>query len=107
MSDDGTSTGGVIFVIGRIGLLGVTAVGTLALASPAVAGPSGTVFTGAGRGLTAEVAIQGAIDDAQVSASAEELFSCTQVGAPRIFETFTDPYFGHLYRAEVDLACTA
>jgi hypothetical protein len=64
------------------------------------------VFTGAARGLTAANAIQGATEDAVTSASSEQLFTCTQVGQTRVFETFTDPIFGHLFRAEVDVSCT-
>jgi hypothetical protein len=83
-----------------------TAVCVLAVAPQAVAGPSSTVFTGAARGLTVEVAVQGAIDDAVTSASAEQLYTCTPVGQPRVFETFNDPFFGHVYRAEADVSCT-
>ena len=83
------------------------AVGMFAVAPAALAGPSGTVFTGAARSLTAEVAIQGAIEDAMISASAEQLYTCTQVGAPRLFEHFDDPFFGHIFFAEADVSCTA
>lgn len=91
--------------------LPLAAVGTvasvLALVSPASAETSGTLFTGAARGLTAEVAIQGAIEDAVISASGEQLFTCAPVGQPRVFETFTDPIFGHVFFAEADVFCTA
>lgn len=86
--------------------LGVAA-GALALvtlfASPAMASP---LFCGAGRGLTAPVAIQGAFDDAQTSAQSEGFYgACTIVGQPQVFETFNDPYFGHLFRAQVTVSC--
>lgn len=86
------------------GVAGAAAVVLLA-ASPAVASP---LFCGAGRGLTADVAIQGALDDAAVSASSEGYNgACTLVGDPQIFETFTDPYFGHVYYAQVTVSCEA
>ena len=51
-------------------------------ASPAAAGP---LFCGAGRGLTAEVAIQGAFWDAQGSAQSEGYYgACTIVGEPQM-----------------------
>lgn len=65
-----------------------------------------TVFTGAARALTADVAVQGAVDDALVSANGEGFFNCAQVGSPRIFESFTDPFFGHVFFAEADVSCT-
>ncbi|MBO0879830.1 MAG: hypothetical protein J2P17_05560, partial [Mycobacterium sp.] len=66
----------------------------------------GTVFTGAARGLSADVAVRGAIDDAVISASAEQLYTCTPLGEPRVFESFDDPIFGHIFRAEADVSCT-
>jgi len=73
---------------------------------PAQATPGGMMFTGAARALTADVAVQGAIDDALISANGEGFFSCTPIGLPRIFETFTDPFFGHVFFAEADVSCT-
>jgi hypothetical protein len=72
----------------------------------AYAATGGTVFTGAARALTADVAVQGAIDDALVSANGEGFLNCAPVGSPRIFETFTDPFFGHVFFAEADVSCT-
>jgi hypothetical protein len=88
--------------------LAVTAavVSSLALASPASADSNGMLFTGGGRGLTADVAIRRAIDDATVSAGAYQLYTCTPVGRPQVFETFNDPYFGHVFRAQADVFCT-
>ncbi len=77
----------------------------LAAVTPALATSSSTVFTGGGRGLTADVAIQGAIDDAEVSASSEGLYDCALVGDPQVFEVFDDPIFGHVFYAQVDMAC--
>jgi hypothetical protein len=72
-------------------------------ASPAVASP---LFTGASRGLTADVAIGGAFDDARNSAQSVGFYgACTIVGEPAVFETTNDPYFGHLFRAQVTVSC--
>jgi hypothetical protein len=72
-------------------------------ASPALASP---LFCGAGRGLNVEVAIQGAVWDAQTSAQSEGFYGdCTVVGEPAIFETTNDPYFGHIFRASVTVSC--
>ncbi len=72
-------------------------------ASPALASP---LFVGGSRGITPETAIQGAFDDAQITAQSMGYFgACTVVGEPQIFETFTDPYFGHVFFAEVSLTC--
>jgi hypothetical protein len=77
----------------------------LLVASPATAG---SLFTGAGRGLTAQSAVQGAFDDAQNSAQSEGFYgACTMSGEPQIFETFDDPNFGHLFRAQVTVSCEA
>jgi hypothetical protein len=73
---------------------------------PAQAASGGMMFTGAARALTADVAVQGAIDDALISANGEGFLNCTPVGSPRIFESFTDPFFGHVFFAEADVSCT-
>ena len=73
------------------------------VASPATASP---LFCGAGRGRTAEVAVQGAFDDARNSAQSEGFYGqCTLSGEPQIFETFDDPTFGHIFRAAVTVSC--
>jgi hypothetical protein len=41
-----------------------------------------------------------------ISASAEELYTCTQVGQPRVFEHFDDQFFGPIFFAEADVSCT-
>jgi hypothetical protein len=75
-------------------------------ASTASADPNGKLFTGGGRGPTAELAIRSAIDDAANSASAEQLYTCTQVGEPEVFESTNDPNFGHVFRAQATVSCT-
>ena len=73
------------------------------IASPALASP---LFDGGGRGLTAHVAIQSALEDAQVTAQSVGFFgSCTIVGEPQVFETVNDPNFGHVFRAQVTASC--
>jgi hypothetical protein len=73
------------------------------MASGAAASP---LFCGASRGLTADVAIQGAVDDARNSAQSEGFYGpCTLADDPQIFETFNDPYFGHIFRASVTVTC--
>jgi hypothetical protein len=87
---------------GLVAAAGATVL-VMLVASPAMASP---LFCGAGRGLTAQNAIQGALDDAQISAQSEGFYgACTMSGEPQIFETFNDPYFGHLFRAQVTVSC--
>jgi hypothetical protein len=81
-------------------------VSQLGTAAAAPASTGGMVFTGGGRGPTAEVAIRRAIEDAKVSASASGLYTCTPVGEPQVFESTNDPNFGHIFRAQADVACT-
>jgi hypothetical protein len=76
------------------------------LAGVASADSDGKLFQGAGRGPTAEVAIQSAIDDAATSAGGEQLYTCAQVGEPEVFESTNDPNFGHVFRAGVTVSCT-
>jgi hypothetical protein len=85
--------------------LAVTGV-VASLAGVASADSDGKLFQGGGRGPTAEVAIQSAIDDAANSASAEQLYTCTQVGEPEVFESTNDPNFGHVFRAMATVSCT-
>jgi hypothetical protein len=95
----GRRTGATLAVTGVV-------VSLLGVASPAPADSSGMVFDGGGRGLTAEMAIRRAIQDAVTSASAYQLFTCTPVGTPQVFESFDDPYFGHVFRAQAQVSCT-
>jgi hypothetical protein len=93
----GRRTGATLAVTGAF-------VSALGVAS-APASSSGMLFDGGGFGPTAEVAIQGAIDDAAASASAYGLFNCTQLGEPQVFPRPSDP-FGRFFRAQVTVSCT-
>jgi len=86
--------------------LGVAA-GTLALVVGVVpTAAASPLFCGAGRGPTAEVAIQSALGDAQTSAQSMGFYGdCTIVGEPQIFEAFNDPNYGHIFRAQVNATC--
>lgn len=89
----------------RGGFLTAAAVAALvATTAPAMASGS-ALYCGAARGLTADNAVQGAVDDARNSASGDGRFQCELVGEPQIFETFDDPYFGHVFRASVTMEC--
>jgi hypothetical protein len=81
-------------------------VASLGAAPSAPANPNGMLFDGGGRGPTAEVAIRSAIDDAANSASAYQLFTCSLVGTPQVFESTNDPNFGHVFRAQATVFCT-
>jgi hypothetical protein len=87
--------------------LAVTAVvvSLLGAASSATAASDGMLFTGGGRGPSADVAIRRAIADAATSASAYQLSTCTLVGQPQVFESTNDPNFGHVFRAEATVSC--
>jgi hypothetical protein len=76
-------------------------------ASSPVAGAqsSGMYFDGGGSGPTAEVAVRRAIEDAEVSASAYQLFTCEQVGEAQIFPRPNDQ-FGRFFGAQVRVFCT-
>ena len=91
---------------GRVGTGLAVAAGALALvtlfASPATASP---LFCGAGRGLTAQTAIEGAFEDAQISAQSEGFYGSCAIVDQQVFETFNDPYFGHLFFAQVTASC--
>ena len=91
----------------RIRMLVSTVAGSVvALVLAASMASASALWCGGGRGPTAQIAIQRAIDDAETSASGEGLFSCTLVGEPQVFESFNDPNFGHVFRAQVNMACT-
>lgn len=81
------------------------AVALLTAVAPAMATADAKMFTGGARGLTAESAIAGAIDDAKNSASGEGLFDCEVVGEPQLWEVFDDPIFGHVFYAQADVSC--
>ena len=81
------------------------AVALLAAVAPATASSDATVFTGAGRGPTAETAIQSAIWDAETSGHSMGLYDCEPVGEPQVWEIFDDPNYGHIFRAQADVSC--
>ena len=95
----GRRTGATLAVTG-------VAVSLLGAASSAPADSNGMLFEGGGRGPTAEVAIRSAIDDAATSAGAYQLYTCTPVGRPQVFESTNDPNFGHVFRAQATVSCT-
>jgi hypothetical protein len=86
--------------------LGVAA-GSMALvlqAAPAAA--ASPLFDGGGRGTTAQLAIGSAFDDAQNTAQSVGFYgACTMMGEPQVFESFNDPNFGHVFRAQVQVSC--
>src|SRR5262245_6577376 len=91
----------------RIGITlatGAAAVSALALAAPPA--NASTHWSSAGRGFTAAVAIQGAMDDARVMGAGEGQLSCELVGEPQVFEVFNDPNLGHVFYAQVTMACS-
>jgi hypothetical protein len=78
----------------------------LATASPAFAqNDGGMFFDGASFGPTIEVAVQGAIWDAETSASAYQLFTCELVGEPQIFPG-PNPEWQRNFSAQVRVFCT-
>jgi len=83
------------------------AAGVMALVvSAAPTAAASPIFDGGGRGTTAQIAIQSAFEDAQVTAQSVGFYgACTIVGEPQIFETFNDPNFGHVFRAQVQATC--
>ena len=91
----------------RIGFpLTTAAAAVTVLALTASAADASALWCGAGRGRTAEGAIQSAMDDARTSASGEGLFTCELVGEPEVFESFNDPNYGHVFRAQVNMSCS-
>ena len=80
---------------------------SLSVSSPASgAQGDGMLFDGAAFGPTEEVAIRSAIEDAEVSASAYQLYTCELVGEPQIFPG-PDPARRRNFRAQVTVSCTA
>jgi hypothetical protein len=90
----------------RIGFPLITGTAVTVLALTASSASASMLWCGGGRGLTAQSAIQRAINDAEVSASGEGQFNCELVGEPQVFETFNDPNFGHIFRAQVTMSCS-
>ena len=79
---------------------------SLAASSPAMgAQGDAMLFDGAAFGPTEEVAIRSAIEDAETSASAYQLYTCVLVGEPRIFPG-PNPEWGRNFSAQVTVSCT-
>ena len=86
--------------------LGVAAGAAALLVALAPTASASPLFCGAGRSLTADGAVNAALDDAQTSAQSMGFYgACTIVGEPQIFETFNDPNYGHIFRAQVNATC--
>jgi hypothetical protein len=79
---------------------------SLGTSSPALAQSDGMFFDGGGSGPTEEIAIERAFNDAEISASASQLFTCEPVGEPQIFPD-PDNEFGRFFRAQVRVFCTS
>jgi hypothetical protein len=78
----------------------------LAISSPGIGSErDAMLFTGAGFGPTVDVAIGSAIGDAEMSASAYQLFTCELVGEPSIFPG-PNPEWSRNFSAQVTVACT-
>ena len=90
----------------RMSLVFTTALLSMIVSSPAGSSPfSPALFTGGGYGPTADVAIQGAIWDAEESAGYFQLFNCQLVGEILIF-TRTNARGGRNFNAQVTVACS-
>jgi hypothetical protein len=90
----------------RVGLGVVAGATALVLQAAPSSAATSPVFDGGGRGTTAELAIQSAFEDAQVTAQSVGFYgTCTIVGEPQVFETLNDPNFGHVFRAQVQATC--
>ncbi len=63
------------------------------------------LWCGGGYGLTPDVAVSSAIDDAEISASSNGQFTCTLVGEPEVFLTHNQ-YRGDFYSASVLMSCS-
>lgn len=81
-----------------------TAAALVAVGTPAMAAES-PVFNGFGRAMTAQRAVDKAIDDAENSASSEGLFDCGLIAQPIVWAP--DPSRGEVsFTASVDMTCT-
>lgn len=90
----------------RVSLFVAAALLSFVVSSPASSSQSiSALFTGGGFGPTADVAIQSAIWDAEVSASDYQLFNCRVVGEILIFAR-PNARFGRNFTAQVTIACS-
>jgi hypothetical protein len=88
--------------------LAVIATALTLIATPSAVGSQRNpmYFTGGGFGPTADVAIQGAVWDAEGTASLYQLYNCQVDGEILIF-TRSSPRFGRNFNAQVMVACTS
>lgn len=93
----------------RRGALLAVAAGSMALVTfTATSAAASMEFCGAGRGPTAQVAIDSALDDARNSAQSVGLYGpCAIVGEPDVAEYPNDPNYGHIFRASLIASCEA
>lgn len=77
----------------------------LGMSSSVMSAERGMQFDGAGFGPTIEIAIQSAIGDAEVSASAYQRYSCRLASEPRIFPG-PNRAWSRNFRAQVTIECT-
>lgn len=81
------------------------ALGLLACLAPTSYAAGARLFTGGGYALDAAGAVQAAIEDAENSAGAEQLYTCELVGEPQVFVR-SHPRWGVQYTAEATVGCT-
>jgi hypothetical protein len=72
---------------------------------PTLSAHADVLYGGTGRGATIPKAINKAVDDAEVSASGDGLFTCTIVGEPIIEDLFGNSYQIPFWRASVNMTC--
>lgn len=77
----------------------------LLLTLPSSAADDAMFFAGGGYGPTPELAVQRAIEDGEISASAYQLHTCEVVGEPEVFLQ-NNIYRGNYYTAEATVSCT-
>jgi hypothetical protein len=81
------------------------AIFAFALFAAAPAGATSMLWCGGGFGPTPEIAVQRAIEDAQISASGSGQFTCVLVGEPQVF-TAHNEYRGDFFTAQVNMSCS-
>lgn len=95
------STRGTFLVAG-------TVIALLTMSAPAMAGPDAPfVWNGNGiSSLSADRAVEDAVEDVETMAAGEGFFTCTLHDEPQVWEVFDDPELGHDWRASVNMLCT-
>lgn len=86
--------------------LAIVCTGLFLAAASVSAGGAAKLFTGGGYGPTPELAVQAAIEDAENSASSEQLYTCVLVGDPQVFGPRPGPRGGVRFTAEATVSCT-